>query len=262
MYFMYARLNQAVLEESDPSEDDIEHNFELTTCEYIHRDCCNLYACIYMYTYVYVYIHLHVHIFFLARTPLYPSVVSPCVAIAATKVIVSVPQLLQLVPKICLVKKCSGSVTIHQQFVGATLVLIISCSSGHSYVWYSSPQHLNKVGYRVFYNNVLVAASVLLSGNAYDKIVRMMKFMGVKCMTNSSFYRYQSLYFIPSINKFWSQHQSEVLAEHMGRDLVVFGDGRCDSPGSSAALSTYTIMDNDSGAILSTITVTKSEVRS
>ena len=34
MYFMYARLNQVVLEESDPSEDDIEHNFELTTCEY------------------------------------------------------------------------------------------------------------------------------------------------------------------------------------------------------------------------------------
>ena len=88
-----------------------------------------------------------------------------------------------------------------------------------------------------------------------------MKFTGLKCITNSTFYRYQSLYFIPSIKLFWNQHQSEIIAQHMGRDLVVFRDGQCDSPGSSAVFSTYTIMDNDSGDILSLITVAKAEVR-
>lgn len=195
-----------------------------------------------------------------AEIPLFQSVSTPYVAIAATKVIVSVPQLLQLVPKICYMRKCSGSVNIHQRYIGATLALTVSCSSGHSYIWYSSPQHLNKSGSRVFYNNMLLAACVLLSGNAHHKIVRMMNFMQLKCITNSTFYRYQSLYFIPSIYRFWTQCQSEIIAEHVGRDLLVFGDGRCDSPGSSAALSTYTIMDNESGAILSTITVTKAEV--
>ena len=195
-----------------------------------------------------------------AEATIFPSIVSPCEAIAATKIIVSLPQLLQLVPKVCRVKNCLGSVSIQHQFVGATVVLTMACSSGHRYTWYSSPQHVNKVGSRIFYNNVLLAAAVLLSGNAHDKIVRMMKFLGLKCVTNSTFYRYQSLYFIPSIENVWRQHQSEIIAEHIGKELVVFGDGRCDSPGSSAALSTYTIMDNDSGAILSTLTVSKAEV--
>ena len=132
---------------------------------------------------------------------IFPSVVTPCAAVAATKVIVSVPQLLQLVPKICHVKKCSGSVTIHERYIGATLALTVTCSSGHSYAWYSSPQHVDKGGSRVFYNNILLAACIL-SGNAHDKILRMMHFMGLKCIAISTFYRYQSLYFIPSIDMF------------------------------------------------------------
>ena len=101
---------------------------------------------------------------------IFPSVATQRVAIAATKVIVSVPQLLQLVPRICHVSKCFGSVTIHEHHIGATLVLHVTCSSGHSYIWYSSPQHLDKSGSGVFYKNILLAASVLFFGNAPDKI--------------------------------------------------------------------------------------------
>ena len=124
-----------------------------------------------------------------AEATIFPSIVSPCEAIAATKIIVSLPQLLQLVPKVCRVKNCLGSVSIQHQFVGATVVLTMACSSGHRYTWYSSPQHVNKVGSRIFYNNVLLAAAVLLSGNAHDKIVRMMKFLGLKCVMRLSIVR-------------------------------------------------------------------------
>ena len=167
------------------------------------------------------------------------------------------PQLLQLAPCTCLHGRCSKTTTTKLRFVGATLIMTITCSDQHEYAWYSSPQHYNKNGIPIFYNNLFLAASCLLSGYAYHKIVEMMKFMGLKCVTNSTFHRYQSTYFVPTIEKFWCEHQKVILYEHNSRGLVVFGDGCCDSPGSSAALCTYTVMDNDSGSILSTITVTK-----
>ena len=189
-----------------------------------------------------------------------PASATPSEALIADKVIVSVPQLLQLAPHTCLHGQCSETTTTRLRFVGAALIITITCSNQHEYEWCSSPRHYNKNGVPIFYTNLFLAASCLLSGNAYNKIAEMMKFMGLRSVTNSTFYRYQSTYFIPTIETFWSEHQKVILSEHGGRDLVVFGDGRCDSPGSSAALCTYTIMDNDSGAILSTLTVTKSEV--
>lgn len=88
----------------------------------------------------------------------------------------------------------------------------------------------------------------------------MCEFLGLKVISQSTFHRYQAAYFVPSIENFWQEHQQKVLDTHKGRDLVVFGDGRCDSPGSSATLCTYTIMDNDTNTILSTDTVMKAEV--
>ena len=45
-----------------------------------------------------------------------------------------------------------------------------------------------------------------------------------------------------------------------GKEVVVCGDGHCDSPGSSAKYCTYTIMDSESGTILHFETVDKREV--
>ena len=120
---------------------------------------------------------------------------TPCEALAADKVIVSIPQLLQLVPRICLHGQCSKTMTTKLRFVGATLVMMITCSDQHEHVWCSSPKHYNKKGVPLFYNNLFLAASCLLLGNAHHRIVEMMKYMGLKSITNSTFYRYQSTYF-------------------------------------------------------------------
>ena len=74
------------------------------------------------------------------------------------------------------------------------------------------------------------------------------------------YYRYQSAYIVPVIEKFWAEHQSEVLACQAGKDLVVCGDARYDSPGCSAKFCSYTILDMVSNLILHTETVTKAEV--
>ena len=52
----------------------------------------------------------------------------------------------------------------------------------------------------------------------------------------------------------------DLLAKHKDKNLVLAGDGRCDSPGSSAKFCTYSIMEIDSSAILHAETVDKREV--
>ena len=42
---------------------------------------------------------------------------------------------------------------------------------------------------------------------------------------------------------------------------MVCGDGRCDTPGSSAKFHSYTMVDSESETILYTEVVTKAEVR-
>lgn len=71
-----------------------------------------------------------------AVIPLFKSVSTPCVAIAATTTVATCSQNLPY----------EKMLNIHQCYLGATLALTVSCSSGHSYVWYSPPQHLNKSG--------------------------------------------------------------------------------------------------------------------
>lgn len=149
---------------------------------------------------------------------------------------------------------------MRRQFVGATVVITLQCYVGHENTGCSSAQHLDKDGTVVFYNNIICAASCLFSGNAHGKISQMMSFMGMNWISNSSFYRIQAAYLVPAIDHFWQDHQAEVLYQLQGKELIVYGDGRCDSPGSSAKYSTYTIMEDNSNCILSTLTVMKSEV--
>ena len=48
-----------------------------------------------------------------------------------------------------------------------------------TYSWSSSDEHLDKRGYSVHSNNLLLGAACLLSGNCFSKVSRMLEFMGV-----------------------------------------------------------------------------------
>ena len=65
---------------------------------------------------------------------------------------------------------------------------------------------------------------------------------------------------LPAIQEYWDEHQLEVHAQLSAKPLILSGDGRCDSPGSSAKFCTYTLMDTDSNLIVYSETVTKKEV--
>ncbi|CAB4036787.1 Hypothetical predicted protein, partial [Paramuricea clavata] len=61
---------------------------------------------------------------------------------------------------------------------------------------------------------------------------------------------YQSLYISPAVNEFWEQHKEELWEEKAGKDVVLSGDGRNDSPGHSAQYCTYSLADMEDHAIL------------
>ena len=52
-----------------------------------------------------------------------------------------------------------------------------------------------------------------------------------------------------------------MLQEYGDKDVVVSGDGRCDSPGKCAKFCTYTLMDASTNTILHTETLDKTEVQ-
>ena len=50
------------------------------------------------------------------------------------------------------------------------------------------------------------------------------------------------------------------LCRFAGKVIALCGDGRCDSPGSSAKYCTYSLMESETGAIIHVETIDKREV--
>jgi len=54
--------------------------------------------------------------------------------------------------------------------------------------------------------------------------------------------------------------QAQVIEQNSNQDLVIAGDGRCDSPGKCAKFCTYTLMETSTNVIVHSETVDKREV--
>lgn len=60
----------------------------------------------------------------------------------------------------------------------------------------------------------------------------------------------QQLYLIPCINEWWSWQREQLVQEFIAKEIVVCGDGHCDSPGHTAKNLCYFLMELVSGYIL------------
>ena len=203
------------------------------------------------------------------------------VSIQGDKVIVSMPQLLQLVPSTCL-HPCTSKLSHSIQFRGCGVYLHFRCDQGHTYSWSSSDEHLDKRGYSVHSNDLLLAGACLLSGNCFSKVSQMLEFMGIKTFSENLYYRwmiiwcimytyvhivtnshkcrYQRAYFFQPIESYWKYRQAEILNSLQGIALVS-GDGRCDFPGFSAMNCTYSLMDTETKLIVHSETLKRFELR-
>jgi hypothetical protein len=134
---------------------------------------------------------------------------------------------------------------IRHHFVGLTVVVNCLCSSGYKFQFLSSHQ-INDI----YANNLQAAASIILSGSNYAKVECMGKFFNLEFLSKSTYYRFQRLYLIPEIDDWRSWMRGEVMKEFYGKDVVVGGDGQCDSPGFNAKNLCYFMMEVDSNCIL------------
>ena len=78
----------------------------------------------------------------------------------------------------------------------------------------------------------------------------MFKFCNIQYFSKTLFYQYQSLYIAPAVNDFWEQQRSMLWNERSGKEVLLSGDGRNDSPGHSAQYCTYSLADMNDKAIL------------
>ena len=93
-------------------------------------------------------------------------------------------------------------------------------------------------------SSVLLASSVLVSGNNFEKISLLAKSMNLHYVSSTTFGRIQSLYAVPSIRDLWNKMKEVIWKVFENDVLVVCGDGRMDSPGFSAKYCVYTMMEH------------------
>ena len=68
----------------------------------------------------------------------------------------------------------------------------------------------------------------------------------------ASYYRFQRLYAAPTIHQTYEVMEEDMIHRFsVSEGIVVSGDCRMDSPGFSAVKGTYTLMDHETGTLLS-----------
>ena len=144
---------------------------------------------------------------------------------------------------------------VKHHFIGTTLVVNCSCSAGHNYRFASSHE-VNGI----YANNIQAAASILFSGNSFAKIQHLAHFFGLAFLSKSTFYRLQRVYLIPTVNEWWCWTRDQLVNELSGQDIVVGGDGQCDSPGYNAKNLCYFTIDVKTNYIIDIQIVDKRQV--
>lgn len=154
----------------------------------------------------------------------------------------------------CKVNGCTEDVRVTLDTVSSAVYLKWMCSNKHiAHKWCSQP--LFNRG--LHSGDVLISASLVATGNNFQKLALFASFLKLPFLSSSSFWKIQRTYVVPSIVQIWESHQNEVLDEFRGKDLVLLGDGRMDSPGHCAQYCTYTFMEHDTHKILCIITLDK-----
>ena len=78
----------------------------------------------------------------------------------------------------------------------------------------------------------------------------MFKFCNIQYFSHTLFYQYQNLFIAHAVKDFWEQQKKKLCDERSGKDIILSGDGRNDSPGHSAQYCTYSLADMKDQAIL------------
>lgn len=136
-------------------------------------------------------------------------------------------------------KECGSPVVSSRRFTsGSCIAYQIECLGKHKYIWHSQP-----IIHRQPLGNLIFAAGILLTGNTYSRISAIANAVKLKFFSKSVFNRIQREKLFPVIQEAWLKERQSVVDELQSHpDLVLAGDGRCDSPGHCAKYGSYTFM--------------------
>ena len=142
---------------------------------------------------------------------------------------------------------CGSNITSTDKNVtGSMLSVSYTCQLGHNNTWHSQTSLR-----RMPAGNLLLSAAILLSGSTYSKAAQLFSILHMPILSQSEFYRIQNTYLNPTINDYWTMHQTAILSVLSDtQKLKLCGDARSDSPGYSAKYTSYTLMDMTTSLIV------------
>lgn len=165
--------------------------------------------------------------------------------VKSTKVICFLYLLLQLFNEKCRHPTCNLTASTEFTLIGTSVLIKWSCMEGHCGNSYSSYDCNG-----VLATNLQSASAILYSGNNFSKLEKFSQFLGLSFLSKSTFFRYQRLYCVPVVNEWWNWQQETIMNDLKGKELVVNGDGQCDSPGHSAKNLCYYMMEMNTSFII------------
>eukprot|EP00112_Aurelia_sp_Birch-Aquarium-sp1_P022914 Seg663.5 transcript_id=Seg663.5/GoldUCD/mRNA.D3Y31 product="hypothetical protein" protein_id=Seg663.5/GoldUCD/D3Y31 len=176
------------------------------------------------------------------------------------KYIVEQKKMVDLFSHGCLKEGCNGKSEVTSlRSIGGVLEICWKCVSGHSGKWESSSVIGEKEGQKMFAVPLQLAASILFSGNNYEKVALIAEFLHLDILSERSFHRFQTHYLIPSIQWLFDELCTNMKSALSDHELCVCGDGRNDSPGHCAKYCTYVCMHQSLEIILEMEVVDKRE---
>jgi len=120
-----------------------------------------------------------------------------------------------------------------QKNEGSQLTLELTCANSCSYRWQSQPTLSGTKGT----GNLLLTALVFFSGIHFAKFELFCSNMNLKTISKDTYTSLRKKFVFPVIEKTWIKEQSTVLTTMKSQEEVVLcGDGRCDSPGHSSQI--------------------------
>jgi len=99
-------------------------------------------------------------------------------------------KLLELAGEKCRIFPYHSSSVSHR-VVGYNVVIKCLCEMGHTFVCASSPTICYAGNSEMFKNNLVFAASILLSGNNFYKIQQLCKISNISCISPTTYFLYQ-----------------------------------------------------------------------
>ncbi len=149
--------------------------------------------------------------------------------------------------------KCRSPVCSFTKVVsGTNIVYHIQYLCNHDERRWSAHPFLGSGSSKVPAGNVLVSAATLFSGLTYAKLGAFCKILNLSVISETTFYETQQQVLIPVVNQRWLKERSAIqhTLSHSAEDLVLAGDGRCDSPGFNAKYCNYSFMNTGNNKIV------------